>query len=88
MCLVWSGWLVGLYADLSGFFGTGKKVLQRVHVCVVHLIDHRRLVHPFRSHAELQEHIRNDEHYFPQGRSEREGKGEGLLRVLLRTIEG
>lgn len=54
----------------------------------MHLIDHRRLVHPFRSHAELQEHIRNDEHYFPQGRSEREGKGEGLLRVLLRTIEG
>ena len=72
--------------------GGGKQALKRVHVCIVHLIDHRRLgtpVHPFRSHAELQEHIKNDKHYFPKDEAKGEGEGEGrLLRVLLRTIDG
>lgn len=64
--------------------------LRTVHVCIVDLIDNRRLggtrVHIFPCHRELQQHIKKRKHYFPKYEAkEKEG---GLLKVLLRKIKG
>ena len=63
--------------------------LQRVHVCVIDLIDSQCLderVRTFTSNPELQEHIRNEKHYFPKDLAKDEA--DGLLRVLLRKVQG
>ncbi|KAL9138775.1 MAG: hypothetical protein Q9175_000041 [Cornicularia normoerica] len=63
--------------------------LKTVHVCLVDLIDSRRLrtrVHVFRSCRELQQHIRTRKHYFPI--DEAKESADGLLKVLLRRIHG
>ncbi|KAF6233061.1 hypothetical protein HO173_008817 [Letharia columbiana] len=67
-----------------------KKKLRTVHVCIVDLIDSRRLggtrVHIFPCHRELQQHIKKKKHYFPK--YEAKEKEDGLLKVLLRKIKG
>ena len=58
-----------------------------MHVCIVDLIDHRRLgapVQAFASPAELRAHLADEKHYFPMDAAKQ--KGQGLLKVLLRTI--
>ena len=63
--------------------------LKMVHVCLVDLIDSRRLdipVHVFDSYPELQQHVKSTKHYFPK--YEAKHTGGGILKVLLRKING
>ena len=63
--------------------------LKTVKVCLVDLIDSRRLgtpVHVFDSYRELQGHVKARKHYFPK--NEAKDTGDGILKVLLRRING
>lgn len=63
--------------------------LKKVNVCIIDLIDSRRLgtqVDCFSNSRELQEHIRTTKHYFPK--DEAKGNADGLMKVLLRKIDG
>ena len=72
--------------------GTTNRLVQQlktVHVCLVDLIDSCRLdipVHVFGSFRELQRHVKGTKHYFPK--SEAKHTGGGILKVLLREING
>ena len=63
--------------------------LKTVHVCLVGLIDSRRLgtpVHVFDSYHKLQQHVKATKHYFPK--DEAKHTGGGILKALLREING
>lgn len=64
-----------------------QRLGEEVQVCIIDLIDSRRLggrVRTFTSKPELQQHIKTKKHYFPKDLAKEEA--DGLLRVLLRTI--
>ena len=83
VCYECYGWALG---------GTTNRLAQQlktVHVCLVDLIDSRRLgipVHVFDSYHKLQQHVKTTKHYFPKGEAKR--TGHGILKVLLREING
>ncbi|KAM0796633.1 hypothetical protein BDR22DRAFT_519810 [Usnea florida] len=64
-----------------------NKQLSTVYVCLVDLIDSRRLhfqVHVFKTLSKLQKHVKDTGHYFPKEEAKR--TGGGILKVLLRVI--
>ena len=83
VCYECYGWAFGGATDRLA------QKLQTVHVCLVDLIDTRRLdtpFHVFDSFPKLQEHVKTKKHYFPK--YEAKHTGNGILKVLLRRING
>ena len=75
---------------MAAFGGATNRLAQQlstVHVCLVDLIDSRRLhsrVHVFETLSKLQKHVKATGHYFPKKEAKR--TGGGILKVLLRVI--
>lgn len=66
-----------------------KKELKKVNVCIIDLIDSRRLgtqVDRFSTPRELQAHITTAKHYFPKDGAK--NKADGILKVLLKRMDG
>ena len=83
VCYECYGWAFGGAANRLA------QQLQTVHVCLVDLIDSRRLhipVHAFKSFPKLQQHVKATKHYFPK--YEAKHTGNGILKVFLRKING
>ena len=76
----------------SAFGGATNGLAQQlstVHVCLVDLIESRRLhfqVHVFKTFPKLQQHVKATKHYFPKEEAKR--TGGGILKLLLREING
>lgn len=79
-----AGWLVCfLNANRLG------QELKKVNVCIIDLIDSRRLgtqVDRFSTPRELQAHITTAKHYFPKDGAK--NKADGILKVLLKRMDG